>query len=70
MWTETSKYCDPVNHRRDVRAAPLSHPISLIKPLTQVVIAIEFDLDNELQTGTASRSVFSQCLTYVQYANC
>ena len=35
MWTETSKYCDLVSGRHDVRVFFLPHPILSIRPLTR-----------------------------------
>lgn len=57
MWTEASKYCDLVNPRYDVRVPPVQ-AIPPFRPLTQVVIAVEFDLDQELQAGNVPRSAF------------
>lgn len=60
MWTEASKYCDVVNGRRDVRVVPLSYQIHPLELAMQVVIAVEFDLDQELQKGTAPRFCLSR----------
>jgi len=35
MWTETSKYCDLVNRRHDVRVFSLLHPIPPIRSPTR-----------------------------------
>lgn len=64
LWTEASKYCDLVNGRHDVRVPlPLVQVVPTFVPLiTQVVIAVEFDLDQELQTGNAPTLAFSSCV--------
>ena len=58
MWTDGSKYCESVNRRRDVRVVSSPYLIPPIRSLTQVIIAVEFDLDRELQRGTVSKSAF------------
>lgn len=60
MWTEASKYCDLVNRRRDVRVVPPPDPTPLIGSLTQVMVAVEFDLGQELQTGATPELAFSR----------